>query len=217
MTKSRHLPRKARPTFAVIGDGECEFWYFQMLKRNERSLRIDLKPEIPQKKRLSEQFERVIQYSKDYYKVFWIVDFDSIMIESRRARKGQKSVLQKFKEYYIDLQKNHKNVTVIINNPCLEFWILLHFEETAKYFNNCQGATKQLQKHLPGYEKTEKYYTRQNHDIYKKLKPNIHTAIKHAKKLDKFNPDDPCAAMTQMHIIFETAEIKQVLKASNAK
>jgi hypothetical protein len=135
MRKNRPLPFKNKPVYAFIVDGECEFWYFQMMKRNERSLRIDLKPEIPQKKKLSEQFEKVKESAEIYDKVFWIVDFDTITKETLEAKKGKKSAIQEFIEYYNKLIA-YNNVNVIINNPCLEFWLLLHFEPIGKYFNN---------------------------------------------------------------------------------
>jgi hypothetical protein len=209
----RIVPPK-KPVFAIIVDGECEFWYFQMLKRNERSIRVDLKPEIPQKKKLSEQFKRVIEYSKDYDKVFWIVDFDVIISEDHVATKGKKSTLQEFKEYFNRLKNDYKNTVVVINNPCLEFWILLHFEVTGKYFSTCAGAVKQLLKYLPDYEKTEKYYTRPNHDIYLKLKPYIYNAINNAKRLAEFDLDGPKSGMTQMHFLFEDDAIKEILRMS---
>jgi hypothetical protein len=156
MARNRRVPRKIRLVFAIIGDGECEFWYFQMMKKNESSLKIHLKPELPQRKSLEEQFAQVRQYANDYYKVFWIVDLDTIINQSRKTSKKQKSLLQEFKEYY-DIIEKIKNVTIVINNPCLEFWLLLHFEATGKYFNNCEGAAKQLLKYLTDYEKTQKY------------------------------------------------------------
>jgi hypothetical protein len=47
--RTRHL--KIKPTFAVVVDGDCEVWYLQMLKRNERSIFVNIEPEIPQRKR----------------------------------------------------------------------------------------------------------------------------------------------------------------------
>lgn len=75
MRTKRNTPKR-KPRYAFIVEGECEFWYIQMLKRNERSLRVDLKPEIPQKKKLKDQYKKVIESSKEYDKVFWIIDFD---------------------------------------------------------------------------------------------------------------------------------------------
>jgi len=88
MRKHRNTPTKTKPVFAFIVDGECEIWYLQMLKRNEKAIKADIKPEIPQKKKLSDQYEMVIEYSKDYDKVFWIVDFDVITLETTFSKKG---------------------------------------------------------------------------------------------------------------------------------
>jgi hypothetical protein len=44
--KKYHLPPKT--TYAIIVDGETEIWYFQMLKRNEPSLLVNIEPKIPQ-------------------------------------------------------------------------------------------------------------------------------------------------------------------------
>ncbi|MBP9134766.1 MAG: RloB domain-containing protein [Saprospiraceae bacterium] len=64
-------------------------------------------------------------------------------------------VNESFEEYRTDLTENYENVVVIVNNPCLEFWFLLHFEKTSKYFNTCSSAETQLKKYLPNYEKTQ--------------------------------------------------------------
>jgi RloB-like protein len=200
--------RVVKPVFALLVDGECEFWYFQMLKRNERALRVDLKPEIPQKKKLEDQFKKIVEYSSDYDKVFWIVDFDVLISESRVAAKGKKTALQEFKGYYHHLNKNYKNVVILINNPCFEFWLLLHFEATGKFFETCEEAAKKLLKYLPDYEKTEKYYTKWNHDLYLKLKPNLKTALENAQKLGAFDFENPAAAMAEMYLFFGNKNIK---------
>ena len=217
MRENKKLLRESKPkppTFAVIGDGECEFWYFQMLKRNERSLQVTIKPDIPQKKKLKDLFDRVMEYSKDYDKVFWVVDLDVIVSESRLVAKGKESPLQEFRKYVNKIEKKTKNVTIILNNPCLEFWLLLHFEATSKYFDNCNDVTKRLRKHLPNYEKTENYYTKQNDDIYLKLKSKLNIAIENADKLInpaieflKFDLDSPETAVSQMQFIFQTKGI----------
>lgn len=212
MRKNRAIPFSNKIKFVIIVDGNCESWYFQMLRRNEKDINVDLKPEIPQKKKLKEQFEKVIEQSKYYDKVFWVVDYDVINNETELAKKGTETASQAFKKYVTQLEKNYKNVIVIINNPCLEFWILLHFETTGKYFDNCEGVSKQLKKYLPDYEKTSKYFTKQDNDIYLKLKPKLKTAIANAKKLSAFDLDNPKNAMAQMQLLFETDELKTILE-----
>jgi Skp family chaperone for outer membrane proteins len=212
MRKNRAIPLKSKPSFAFVVDGECEFWYIQMLKRNERQISVDLKPEIPQKKKLIDQYKKVVDLSKDYDKVFWIIDFDVIISETRKAKKGAQTVLQEFKKYYTDLENNFQNIFVIINNPCLEFWILLHFQTTSKYFDTCESATKELKKHLTNYEKSQSFYTKQDNDIYLKLKPHLNNAILNAKKLESLDFDTPQTALSEMHIFFELEEIESITK-----
>ncbi len=212
MRRSKPNLNFIKPKFAFVVDGECEFWYIQMLKRNERLINVDLKPEIPQRKKLYDQYQKVIELSKDYDKVFWVIDFDVINRETLLAKKGAQTALEEFKKYYNELNKNHKKVIVIINNPCLEFWILLHFETTSKYFDNCEKVTKQLKKHLSDYTKTQIYYTKQDNDIYLRLKPFLNEALSNANKLECFNFNNIHLGITQMQIFFETEQIQKFYK-----
>lgn len=214
MSRNRKIPFKKKSIFyTFVVDGECEFWYIKMLKRNERNINVNLEPQIPQRKKLSEQYEKVIELSKDYDKVFWVIDFDVINRESRSVKKGNKTALQEFKEYF-NIIKNYTNIIIIINNPCMEFWLLLHFETVSKYYETCEKVIKQLKKHkyLADYEKTQKYYTKQDNDIYLKLKPYLFTAITNAKKIGKFDLNKPHSGMSQMQFLFETIELKKIIE-----
>jgi hypothetical protein len=212
MTHRRRGHIKTKPTFAVVVDGDCEVWYLQMLKRNERSINVNIEPKIPQKKKLSEQFENVKSLSKDYKKVFWIIDFDTILSEARNARNGERTRLQEFEAYHTEVNDEHDNIVIIINNPCLEYWLLLHFEATAKVFTNCVEAQKQLKKHLTDYEKTQKYYTKEN-DIYKKLRPKLKTAIKNSIALGSFDITNPNKALAEMSLFFHDDEFGEHFKS----
>mgnify|MGYP000712367012 CR=1 FL=1 len=162
-----------KTTYAIIVDGETEIWYFQMFKRNEPSLQVNIEPKIPQKKKLSEQYKKICELAEDFSKVFWIIDMDVVIAENR---------IQKLKEYLNDIENKYSNVITILNNPCLEFWFILHFEQTTKYFPKCLEAEKRLRKQLADYEKTRKYFTKQDNDIYLKLKSKLPSALKNSKK-----------------------------------
>ncbi|GHS97689.1 hypothetical protein FACS189421_04930 [Bacteroidia bacterium] len=196
--------------FAFVVDGECEYWYIKMFGRNEKEINVTLNPEIPQKKKLSEQYKKVIELSKNHDKVFWIIDFDTIHKETKEAKTGTKTALQKFREYYIKIAK-YENVKIIINNPCLEYWYLLHFETTSKYFATYDKLLPSLKKHIPNYEKTQQFYTKQNNDIYLRHKPHLLNAIKNANKLQEFDFENPQRGLSQMQFFFETDEIKKII------
>ena len=212
MRKTKAIPLKTKTTFAVVVDGDCEVWYLQMLKRNERSVFVNIEPKIPQRKSLSEQYKKAIELSLEYSKVFWIVDFDVISLETKNALGSKKTATQLFLQYRKTISEKHYNIVVIVNNPCLEFWLLLHYEATSKYFNNGEEAEKQLKKHLKDYEKSLKYYTKQGNDIYPRLKPHLSSALKNAKTLKLFDIENPNKALSEMHLFFEADEFEQLFK-----
>ncbi len=210
MRKPKKIIHKTNPSFALVVDGETEVWYLQMLKRNERDIRVSIKPEIPNKKSVEEQYNLVCDLSnKEFTKVFWIIDLDTVIKEDNEAPKSKKSPLKTFEEYRTDLITNYPNVVVIVNNPCIEFWFLLHFEKTSKYFDTCSSAETQLKKHLKNYEKTQKFFTKQNDDIYLKLKPNLKTGIANSIALGNFDNENPKQAMCEMELLLKSNELKK--------
>jgi hypothetical protein len=212
MRKSRKIISQVPPTFAFVVDGETEIWYLQMLKRNERQLRLNIEPKIPQRKSIEEQFNLVVDLSeREYWKVFWLIDLDAIIKESRETPKGKKTPLQVFIEFRKIIKREYKNVIFIINNPCLEFWFILHFEKTSKLFDTCAKAETELKKHLKDYEKTQKYFTKQDNDIYIKLKRFLKTAINNSESLGQFDMDEQTKAICEMHLLFQTDEFKKIL------
>lgn len=201
---------KSKKKAAIYVDGECEQWYFQMMKRNENTFNIDLQPKLPRKKKISEIYEEVKKSSNDYDLVVWVVDLDKVLEEERAKKKGGKSPKEEFKKIYKDLLKV-ENVKVIVSNPCLEYWLFLHFNFSAKPFGGCSEANTLLKRHLQDYEKTEKYYIK--NDLYKRLKENQITAIKNAKKLGDFNVDNFDSSICEMYKLFDPDDKINVFSA----
>ena len=97
-----------------------------------------------------------------------------------------------------------KGTFIAINSvPCFEYWLLLHFEYTTKPYQP-QGKKSaadilinDLSDKLPDYEKAQ-------HDLYIRLKPNLSTAIYHAKKslsaAESTETDNPS---TKVHLLVE--------------
>ena len=195
-----------KQAFAVVVDGQTEYWYLQMLKQNEPNILFDITPKILQKKNIDQQYELVIALSEEEYdKVFWIVDLD-VLLKEEREKKSNPSSLQKFLEYYKNLSKNQK-VVVIVNNPCLEYWFLLHFKKTTKVFTTCADAEKEVRQHLKGYEKTEKFFKKSNNDIYTQLKPYLKIAVSNATALGNFDIQECKRAMCEMPLLLKAIQI----------
>ena len=191
-----------KQAFAVVVDGQTEYWYLQMIKQNEPNILFDITPKILQKKNIDQQYELVTTLSEEEYdKVFWIVDLD-VLLKEEREKKNSTSSLQQFLNYWCKLSKQEK-IVVIVNNPCLEYWFLLHFQMTNKVFTSCADAEKQVSQHLKGYEKTEKFFKKNNNDIYKQLKPHLKTAISNATTLGNFDTQEYKRAMCEMPLLLE--------------
>lgn len=210
MKKQKKTAKKQPDSYAFIIDGETEKWYLQLLKQHESGLTMQFKPELYTKKSIEEQYKYLTDAAKSYTKVFWIVDLDVIIKETKEAKKGAKTPMTKLSESLDKLNRAQskgklKNIFVLINTPCLEYWILLHTKKTSVFYETCDPVVKEIQKHkdFKNYEKTEKYYKAANNDIYQKLKDFQQTALTNALALPKFDINNYKQGLAEMHILFK--------------
>ncbi|MCD6319516.1 MAG: RloB domain-containing protein [Candidatus Desulfofervidaceae bacterium] len=160
----------------MVIEGETERWYLQLMQKHENLPKVAIKPELPKKKKLNEIKALLKELLENGYdKIFWLVDLDAI-ITHKQHRKLQQ---------IIDSFKKKKEIEILINNPCLEFWYLLHFCNTGKGYSSCDKVVKEIRKKckpLFNYQKSERYY-KSNPDIYERLKKYQKNAMENAKDL----------------------------------
>lgn len=162
--------RSLKPAIAVIGEGITEQIYFTQLKHYEK-LDFSLKPSLPKHSSIKSIADKAVELiEKEFDHVFCLFDLDEI----NRDRH--------IKEEYEQLKRelHGPQITFIENNPCMEFWFLLHFIQTTKEFDNYRQLETELKKHIPDYEKTKKYLVAK--DIYALLKENQNKAKQNAQK-----------------------------------
>lgn len=93
------------------------------------------------------------------------------------------------------------------SNPCTEFWFLLHFLPNIVYrqYKDYEQLLPDLQKHMPGYEKTKRYF--RNINLYKYLTENgdLRRAVSNSEKILKLCRDNPedLRSYTEIHKILE--------------
>lgn len=191
--------RKLNNTIAIIVDGKDEKWYVETIKEHYRNQcpaikEVKIEPDLPQNKKVQELFDLAqTKHLEGYKHIILIVDLDAILTAPKE--------LQKFKEKYFTYisvkngevrrspkQKWMQDLTLIINNPCLEYWYIVHFENTNRFFKDFEELKPVLLKHLSGYEKSEKYYNG-NPDIYSRLggDKGLSIARQNAKKFSAFD------------------------------
>lgn len=210
MRISKKKQPKSNISIAMLMDGETEKWYMQLLKQVE-NISVDVKPEIPKNKNIEEQYDKVIELlSKEYDYVVWMIDLDVVIKHSKDCAKGKETPLEEFIKYSKQLSKN-KQVIIIVNNPCIEYWFLLHYQKTSKYYPQCNSVGATLKSYMPDYEKNEKYFKKKDNDMYTKLRPNLKTAIANAKQLGDFDAAEPTKAYCEMYKLFDLPPFSKIL------
>ena len=185
-----------KKSIAIIGEGETEWWYFETLRIACR-YKFKVAPDFPQHSDIPHMAKLAEDYVKretDY--VVCLVDMDRLL----RVPAEMATYLQLKK-------KSSRNVIWIETNPCTEFWFLLHFlpQISSKHYDTYEDVLPDLQHYMPGYEKTARYFKKNN--LYKYLTEHgdLQRAISYAEELTRLSevtPEDKIA-YSQMHKVFE--------------
>ena len=185
-----------KKSIAIIGEGETEWWYFETLRVACR-YKFKVAPDFPQHSDIPHMAKLAEDYVKretDY--VVCLVDMDRLL-----RVPAEMATYQKLKK------KSSRNVIWIETNPCTEFWFLLHFlpQLTSKHYETYEDVLPDLQHYMPDYEKTARYFKKNN--LYKYLTENgdLGRAISYAEELTRLSEASPedRIAYSQMHLVFK--------------
>ena len=187
-----------KKSIAIIGEGETEWWYFETL-RVARRYKFKVAPDFPQHSDIAHMAKLAEDYVKretDY--VVCLVDMDRLLgspaeMATYRRLKNKRSIRNK--------------VTWIETSPCTEFWFLLHFlpQLPVRHYATCDDVLPDLRRYMPGYEKTARYFRRNNLYNYLTENGDLNRAISYANDLSRLSaasPEDQIA-YSQMHHVFE--------------
>ena len=77
------------------------------------------------------------------------------------------------------LKHNDANAYWSVSYPCFEYWILLHYENTASPYSHpsspCSQVIKDIKQHISGYGKGMR-------DLYQETKPHLDDALERSKR-----------------------------------
>lgn len=139
-----------RETVAIVGDGQTERIYFADVKDTDRPENLSIFPDYPRRigsyigvlKRATELVD------KDFDRIYALIDMDKVIQDNQLAAYQQAKA-----------QASDRDIVVLENNPCFEFWLLLHFIHTGKLFQNCGEVEFEIKKagRIPSYNKSKKF------------------------------------------------------------
>jgi len=162
--------KKPKNVILIITEGETEEAYLEGFRQDSRSngkFTIQLKnpPDSDCGSLLDYCFRTMDFYKLDVLhgdRVFCVCDSPDKFTDEIRKN------LQKAQE---------KGVELILTNPCIELWFLLHYKKISNSISS-NNAINGLTKYIPDYLKGSRY------DTYSKLKPKTEDALKNVKTVE---------------------------------
>jgi hypothetical protein len=200
LNNSKHRPFKKVDLFIV--DGPTEKWYLEdYFKLHQPRNNYSFSPDF--KGSWKKNILTIKDKLKDFEYIYWIVDMDVILKEETERKKGGKSPLGQFISEYKLLSKK-KNVKIFVNNPCFEYWILLHFGFQVLTSIKCDDILPKLEKikAIEGYAKTERFYKNHRITLVERLNESFSSAIINAKKIGEFDVNNPYKPVSEIYKLF---------------
>jgi len=174
--RKKSLGKRINPTYYVFCEGDTEEEYIKHLKQHYR-IPIEIKTKVEgnsiSERKIKAFLKNKPSSPKD--KTFLLYDIDV------------SNMLNKLKKI--------KNVTLLVSNPCIELWFLLHFEEQTANINSI-NCIKKIYNNLDGYKKGILSLKAKS-----KLIENQKQALERAKKLIPYK--NPSTTIPELIVVLE--------------
>ena len=147
MARKTSIRTKRSPIPTIIGAGITEQWYFTHLHRL-KDYRVKIRPRYfgtETAKGLTKRIEEVLHDGG-----FAICVFDADVSLWNEAEHLKLNALRR--KY-----KDNPSVLLCDSLPSIEYWFLLHYKNTNRYYGTSQAVTEDLKDFIPQYNKAEKF------------------------------------------------------------
>ena len=159
------------PSITIIGEGLTERMYFTHLKRL-RGYRYTCKPRNFAEQTLEEIQKQVERVLADNGIAVCVFDADVA-----RDKPAEKAKLDAMRRKYA----NQDSVIICDSMPSIEFWFLIHFLNTNKYYASSHDVIKVLRKYIKDFDKHESFLSKDKWVQELLANEGLETAIKRAK------------------------------------
>ena len=147
MARKTSLRQRRSPIPTIIGAGITEQWYFTHLKAL-RGYRAKIRPRFFGTETTAGLDKKIEEVLRDEGIAICVFDTDVSTWNETECKKL--TALQK---------KYEGNASVLLcdSMPSIEYWFLLHYKHTSRYFGTSKAVIKELKKYMPQYDKTEQF------------------------------------------------------------
>lgn len=139
------------PTITIIGEGATERYYFTHLKRL-RGYNYVCKPRNFTEQTFDEMQKQIERVLADNGIAVCVFDADVT-----RTRPAEKAKFEDMERKYAD------NPAVILcdSMPSIEFWFLLHYLNTNRYFATSDDVIDTLHRYMPNFSKHQSFLSKE--------------------------------------------------------
>lgn len=140
------------PTITIIGEGATERYYFTHLKRL-RGYNYICKPRNFTEQNIDDIQHQVERVLADGGIAVCVFDVDVT-----RLHQADKAKFDAMRQRYA----NNPAVIICESMPSIEFWFLLHYLNTNRYFATSDDVIAVLHRYLPNFSKQQTYLSKEN-------------------------------------------------------
>lgn len=150
MARKTAIINKNQERAVIIGAGITERWYFARMQ-SLYDLKIKIRPRYFGNENIN-TLEKLINQVLENGGLAIVVFDDDVSTWNESERKKLYALRQKY--------SRHKRVILCDSMPSIEFWFLIHFINTNKYFGTSKAVISALVKFIPNFEKSESFLSK---------------------------------------------------------
>ena len=139
------------PTITIIGEGATERFYFTHLKRLN-GYKYTCKPRNFTEQTFDEMKKQIERVLADDGIAVCVFDADVT-----RTRQAEKLKFEEMQRRY----SNNPSVILCDSMPSIEFWFLLHYLNTNRYFATSEDVINVLRRHIPNFSKHQSFLSKE--------------------------------------------------------
>lgn len=147
MARKEAIRRQRHGRAVIIGAGLTERWYFSHLQFHF-NLKIKIRPRFFGNENITTLEKRIIQVLSN--EGIAVVIFDADVSTWNDAEKARLIALKKKYE-------KSKRVILCDSQPSIEYWFLLHYLKTNRFFGTSKAVVDELVKYVERFEKTNNF------------------------------------------------------------
>lgn len=147
MARKEAIRRQRHGRAVIIGAGLTERWYFSHLQFHF-NLKIKIRPRFFGNENITTLEKRINQVLSD--EGIAVVIFDADVSTWNDAEKARLIALKKKYE-------KSKRVILCDSQPSIEYWFLLHYLNTNRFFGTSKAVVDELVKYVERFEKTNDF------------------------------------------------------------